>query len=46
MCFPGKGTDDAPGKLASALQNFLSMAIFSNGDACDGPIEDCECCVE
>ena len=45
LCFPGKGIDDAPGKLVPALQNFLSMAIFSGGDACHGTVEDCACCV-
>lgn len=44
--FPGKGIDDAPGKLVPALQNLLSVAIFSNGGACHGPIEDYACCVE
>ena len=46
LCFPGKGIDDAPGKLVPVLQNFLNVAIFPNGGACHGPIEDCACCVE
>ena len=46
MCFPDKGIDDAPGKLVPVLQNFLNVAIFPNGGACHGPIEDCAWCVE
>jgi hypothetical protein len=34
LCFPGKGIDDAPGKLVPVLQNFLNVAIFSSGGAC------------
>ena len=46
VVLPDEGIDDAPGKLVPVLQNFLNVAIFPNGGACHGPIEDCAWCVE